>query len=86
MTEDDWKYAASQLLRVEMQRKGVTFRALSRRLVVLGVNLEGAQLSNKVNRGTFSMVFFLQCMRALDVEAVRLFDVELEKLKARESA
>lgn len=59
-----------------MQRHAVTFKELSRRLEPHGVKLEGAQLSNKVNRGTFSMAFFLQCMRVLDVGAIRFIDEE----------
>lgn len=57
-----------------MQRGGVTFKKLALELQRLGVNIESIPLSNKVNRGTFSLAFFLQCMLALDVEVVRLFD------------
>lgn len=57
-----------------MERRDVTFKELARRLERIGATLESAQLSNKVNRGAFSLAFFLQCMHVLDVEVVRLFD------------
>jgi hypothetical protein len=74
----DWKKSATRLLRVEMERTGVSFKELSRRLEPIGVNLQSQQLSNKVNRGTFSFTFFLQCMKALNVEVIRLFDSALQ--------
>jgi len=74
----DWKKSATRMLRVEMERTGVSFKELSRRLEPIGVAQQSPQLSNKVNRGTFSHTFFLQCMKALNVEVIRLFDSALE--------
>jgi len=82
LTPQAWNATATRLLRVEMARRDVTFKELSRRLARFGVALENAQLSNKVNRGTFSLVFFLQCMQALDIE-VRLTGREDEPKKLR---
>lgn len=75
---DDWNLRATRLLKVQMDQQGINFKELSRRLEALGVELDNARLSNKVNRGTFSLVFFLQCMTALGVDVVRLHDSELE--------
>lgn len=75
---DEWARRATRLLRIEMERQDVTFKELSRRLEPLGVELGSAQLSNKINRGRFTLAFFLQCMRALNVDVVRLFDREVE--------
>lgn len=76
-----WKQRATWLVRMEMERQGLAFKELSRRLERLGVSLPGPQLSNKINRGSFSCAFFLQCMRALDVDVIRLFDRELEEVR-----
>ena len=84
MASENWKEAATRLLRVEMQRRGATFKELSRRLELLGVEIASPQLSNNVNRGAFSLVFFLQCMRALEVDVIRLSDErELPKKKPK---
>jgi predicted amino acid-binding ACT domain protein len=77
----DWKEMATRLLRVEMQRSGVGFKELSRKLAELGIEVQGPQLSNKVNRGVFSFVFFLQCMRALDTDYIRIRDEQAASSK-----
>ncbi|WP_256330341.1 DUF6471 domain-containing protein [Variovorax sp. YR216] len=61
----DWSDAASRLLKAEIVRENVTLAQLARRLGRLGVRETEASLKNKLYRGTFSMVFFMQCMRAL---------------------
>jgi hypothetical protein len=71
----DWQREARRLLQVELARKDIGYKELSRALeTVCGVDIDPKALSNKVGRGTFSFAFFLQCMRALGVEAVRLRD------------
>lgn len=57
-----------------MARRGVTLKELSRRLDAIGVKIASPQLSNKVGRGSFSFFFFLQCMKALEADFVRLAD------------
>jgi hypothetical protein len=41
---------------------------------VCGVDIDSKALANKVGRSTFSFSFFLQCMRALGVDTVRVND------------
>jgi hypothetical protein len=41
---------------------------------VCGVDIDSKALANKVGRGTFSLAFFLQCIKALGVRNVALFD------------
>ena len=61
----DWADASSRLLKSEVAREKVTLAQLARRLKALGVDETEASLKNKLYRGTFSMLFFMQCMRAL---------------------
>lgn len=69
----DWQREARRLLQVELARKDIGYKELSRALAtVCGVDIDPKALSNKVGRGTFSCAFFLQCMRALGVETIRL--------------
>jgi hypothetical protein len=74
----DWKQEARRLLRAQLALKDVTYKGLSRALLSVGVDEEPKALANKIARGTFSFSFFLQCMRALDIEVVRLRDRETE--------
>lgn len=69
----DWRQEARRLLQVELARKDMGYKELSRALAVTcGVDIDSKALSNKVGRGTFSFAFFLQCMKALDVQSVSL--------------
>jgi Domain of unknown function (DUF6471) len=61
----DWADAASRLLKAEIAREGVTLAQLAGRLNRLGQQETEASLKNKLYRGTFSMTFFMQCIRAL---------------------
>lgn len=70
----DWQKDARRLLRAQLALKDMGYKELSRALESVGVEESAKALSNKINRGTFSFIFFLQCMRALDVNVVKLRD------------
>lgn len=76
----DWATACSRLLKAEIARTDITLAKLAKRLQRMGVEETETTLKNKLYRGTFSMVFFVQCMRALgqgpvDVNSVIEADV-----------
>ncbi|KMW47106.1 DUF6471 domain-containing protein [Ralstonia insidiosa] len=70
----DWQREARRLLRAQMALKDVRYKGLARALESVGVFEEPKALANKINRGTFSFAFFLQCMRALAIDTVKLTD------------
>jgi hypothetical protein len=70
----DWTREARRVLRTELAAKDVSFKQLSRALDSIGIKEEPKALSNKINRGTFSFTFFLQCMRALKIDTIKLRD------------
>lgn len=71
----DWQREARRILQVELARKDIGYKELSRALKsVCGVDIDSKALANKVGRGTFSFSFFLQCMRALGVDTVRVIE------------
>jgi uncharacterized protein DUF6471 len=81
----DWPTACSRLLKAEIARTDITLAKLAKRLERLGVKETETTLKNKLYRGSFSMVFFMQCMRALgqgpvDVNSV----IPPEVLKGRD--
>lgn len=74
-TSIDWQREARRLLQVELARKDIGYKELSRVLeTACDVDIDPKALSNKVGRGTFSFVFFLQCMKALGVNNISLLD------------
>lgn len=80
MPSVDWPTACSRLLKAAIAREDITLGKLARRLQRLGVEESEVSLKNKLYRGTFSMAFFMQCMRALghstvDVSSVIADDV-----------
>lgn len=71
-TSVNWQQEARRLLRAQLVNKDLNYKELSRALEAVGVDESAKSLSNKINRGTFSLAFFLQCMRALGVTSVEL--------------
>ena len=74
----DWPRESRAIMRALLDRKNVSYKALSRALETIGVEESPKTLSNRVGRGTFSFTFFLQCMYVLDEHAVRLWDKPLQ--------
>lgn len=72
MPNQDWNQHATNLLKSEMARAGVGYEELIRRLNEIGVDESYKGIANKINRGAFSFVFFMQCMKALGVAEFRL--------------
>lgn len=68
----NWKKEARVLVRAELVRRDLSYKDFAILLEGIGVSFEPKALSNKISRGTFSFVFFLQCMHALEVESVNL--------------
>jgi len=68
----DWEAEAKRVLKAELARAGVSHKVLVARLEGMGVEDNTAALASRITRGKFSFVFFLQCMRALGVDEVRV--------------
>jgi hypothetical protein len=67
-----WEVEARRILRAELARAGVGYKTLAVRLAGLGIEENEANLSNKISRGKFSFVFFLQCMKAIGMTTVNV--------------
>ena len=72
MNKQTWNQRATSLLKSQMILAGVNYEQLIQRLAVIGVDEGYKGIANKINRGTFSFVFFMQCMKALNVNEIRL--------------
>lgn len=68
--KDYWAKEASNILKSMLEREGVTYKELSRRLERIGFVEEEAALRNKINRGTFQFQFFMRCMVVLGYNEV----------------
>jgi Domain of unknown function (DUF6471) len=72
MTEEEWKQYAAQTLKAEIVKKGIGYEELIKKLEGIGVEESYKGIASKINRGTFSFLFFVQCMQALGVKEVSI--------------
>jgi len=67
-----WEAKASNILKAELKRKGVTYAQLVERLADIGITEKEINVANKLSRGKFSAAFFLQCLHAIGSSQVHL--------------
>jgi hypothetical protein len=72
-----WHTEATSVLQTILKSRRITYKQLSRMLEGLGEHEPEKTLSNKINRGTFSFIFFLKCMHALGRSDVRFLLTEV---------
>lgn len=62
-----WQLAAKRLLQAEMARHGYVYKTLARDL---GAVDSEQSLMTRINRGTFSVAFFLQALRVMGTKSI----------------
>ena len=67
-----WETKATNLLKAEIKRHGLTYAALADRLAEIGISEKEANIRNKLSRGTFSAAFMLQCLKATGSQHLHL--------------
>lgn len=65
---------AKSILKAELKRRGVSYKALADKLSEIGVHDNERNIANKVSRGTFSAAFFLQCLSVIGCKNLTLED------------
>ncbi len=70
----DWQAHVKGLLKAELKRRDLSYRDLTDRLRVIGIKDNERNISNKIARGTFTAVFFMQCMDAIGCHTIHLSD------------
>jgi hypothetical protein len=68
MNESEWIAEVKSLLKAELKRKNVTYDQLAIKLRAIGVDETTENINNKINRGKFSAIFLLQCMKVLGMQ------------------
>lgn len=68
----DWQARVKGILKVELKRRNVSYRNLAEKLEAIGVKDSERNISNKIARGSFSTVFFIQCMEAIGCKTIHL--------------
>ncbi len=70
----DWQALVKGLLKAELKRRDLSYADLSERLASIGVRDSERNISNKISRGSFTAVFFVQCMEAIGCHTIHLKD------------
>ena len=74
MTDEHWQKRAKGILKAELKRRHVGYKELAEKLDHLGVKETDRNIANKIARGGFTAVFFLQCLAAIGCHTVHLED------------
>ena len=69
---DQYQDLAKNILKGEVKRHGLTYRDLADRLTKAGIPENERNLTNKISRGGFSAVFFLECLDAAGCTQVNI--------------
>lgn len=75
-----WEKLASNILKAEIKRREITYQKLQEKLAEIGTIETANSINVKINRGAFSLAFFLQCAVAIDMKTLRLDDI-FEEIK-----
>lgn len=70
--EPDWPSYVKGLLKAELKRRNLSYRDLAEKLAVLGIHETERNIANKISRGGFTAVFFVQCLRAMGCKSLQL--------------
>jgi hypothetical protein len=69
-----WEDQASNLLKAELKRRGVSYAQLVEKLEAIGVAENEKNVRNKLSRGKFTAAYLLQCLEAVGAHTLRLED------------
>jgi hypothetical protein len=71
-TSQDWADRTRGLLRAELARRNIGNRQLVGLLADIGVQASEQNVANKIARGSFNAVFFVQVLDAIGCRVLRL--------------
>ena len=72
MADTIWEAQVKGLLKAELKRRNITYTGLAERLADLGVTESEPNIRNKMARGKFTAVFFIQALTAIGVTDLKL--------------
>ena len=67
-----WQERTKGILKAELKRRSLGYRDLAEKLTAIGIPETERNIANKISRGGFTAVFFLQCLSAIGCTVLRL--------------
>ena len=68
----EWEQRVKGLLKAELKKRGLGYRELAQKLSDMGIPETERNIANKISRGGFTAVFFVQCLVAIGCLILRL--------------
>lgn len=68
----DWTALVKGILKAELKRRNVSYADLAEKLAAVGVKDNERNIANKIARGSFTAVFFVQCLEAIECHTLHL--------------
>jgi hypothetical protein len=68
----DWTEKTKGILKAELKRRNLTYAQLAEKLAEIGVEDTDVNIRNKIARGGFTAVFFVQCLEAIGCQVLHL--------------
>ena len=68
----DWTEKTKGILKAELKWRNVTYGQLVEKLAEIGVEETDVNIRNKIARGGFTAVFFVQCLTAIGCQTLHL--------------
>jgi hypothetical protein len=66
----DWQALVKGILKAELARRNLSYADLAEKLATVGVKDNERNIANKIARGSFTAVFFVQCLEAVGCRTV----------------
>ena len=74
-----WAKAVLKILKTEIAKRDMTYNELKNKLAAIDVQETETNIKNKLSRGTFSAIFFVQCLRAMNIQTLSFDEAVFEK-------
>ena len=74
MPDKEWQDRVKGILKGELKRRNVSYKRLAERLEAMGIHETERNINNKISRGGFTAVFFVQCLLAAGCYNIRIDD------------
>ncbi len=72
VTDSNWAHKVKGLLKGELKKRHIGYKELAEKLQEMGIPETERNINNKISRGGFTAVFFVQCLTAIGCHTLRL--------------
>jgi hypothetical protein len=77
----EWQAQIKGLLKAELKGRNLSYADLAVKLAAIGVEDNGRNIANKIARGSFTAVFFVQCLEAIGCHTIHLEDSQVKNCR-----